>query len=128
MISLSLSGTAFQTKTGPVETFYATQIESPATLCLDVGFGENRTVALKFDSFGRTTSFGWNSEATGEEISGAVAGYASSLTGIAASLGGPSKLDDQKQEIDQLNTQLTLNQLRKCEAIIDAGGFTCPEN
>ncbi|MCP4896621.1 MAG: hypothetical protein GY906_06550 [bacterium] len=111
---------------GPNMTMHAAQLNSTGTLCLDVGFGESRTVGMKFDSFGRKTEFTWNSEARGEAISGAIAGYASGLTGIADSLEGTSELAAQKEEIDRLKTQKTLNELRQCEAIIEAGGYECP--
>ena len=127
-VDLRLAGSHYTNKTGPSATFYAAQLNDPSSLCLDVGFGESRSVSLKFDRYGRTTEFSWNSEARGEAISGAVAGYSSSLAGTAAALAGKSALALQKEEIDRLNTQKTLNQLRKCQAIIEAGGFTCPTN
>ena len=94
-------------------------------LCLDARFGESRTVDLTYDDFGRKLSFKWASEATAEAISGAVTGFASSISDIEGALSGPSQIEQQKEEISRLKTQKELNELRMCEEIIEAGGFQC---
>jgi len=103
----------------------AAQWADPAELCLDAGFGETRSVGLTFDKFGRTTSFDWNSEATAETVAGALAGAAPDLVTLHGAIRGPDEVALQKSEIEALQTQKTLNELRACEAVIAAGGFDC---
>lgn len=99
----------------------AAQWADPEKLCLDVGFGESRTVALNFDKYGRTTEFGWGSEATAATVSGAIAGYASDVAGIATALQG-RKLAKMKAEIDEIETEQKLSELHKCKMVREAGG------
>lgn len=104
------------------------QWNTPAQICLDVAFGEARNVGLKFDKFGRTNEFIWSSEATGATVAGAISGYATDAAAIATGMKskpGPTELEKQKAEIDALETQQKLNQLKACEEIIKAGGYTC---
>jgi hypothetical protein len=98
---------------------------APAKLCLDVGFGESRTVVLAFDSYGRTKDMNWSTEATAATVSTAFGGSIDSVAGLVTTLRGPSDLAKQKAQIDDLETQLKLNQLLACRAVIDAGGFDC---
>lgn len=104
------------------EAFPAAQLASANQLCIDVGFGEARTIKLAFDEFGRTTEFTWSSAATAETVSGAVAGYATDATALYGSLRGKSDLQKQKDEIDRIKTQNELDALRACEAAKAAGG------
>jgi hypothetical protein len=101
------------------------QWADPAQLCIDARLGESRTVAVTFDSFGRRTDFSWTAEATGETISGALAGIAPDAASVIGAIRGPSELARDKAELDRLQTQQQLNQLRRCKAILDAGGFDC---
>ena len=117
----SLKSSALEAK----KTLPLAQLEDPAELCLDVGFGESRTVGLKFDKFGQVTEFNFASEATGAAVAASLAGTATNASGILTTLRGASDLDKQKSEIDKLETQQKLNKLLACQAIIDAGGFDC---
>jgi hypothetical protein len=101
------------------------QWSKPARLCADVGFGEARTVGLTFNKYGQTTEFAWNSEARGETITGGIAGMAPDLVSFGKTVAGPSEIDEQKREIDRLETQQKLEALRACQRIKAAGG-TCP--
>lgn len=100
--------------------------ETPYELCLDAGFGENRTVNLAFDEFGRTAKFTWNSDARVESVTAGLAGAVTAANSVADGFDGSNQLERDKAEIEELTTQRTLNQLRACQAILDAGGFTCP--
>jgi len=110
------------------QTLAVAQWAQAARLCLDVGFGESRTVALTFDKFGRRSDFQWSTEATGATVATALAGSAEDLSSLATTIRGPSKLDRQKARIDELETQQKLNGLLACQAIIDAGGFDCGQD
>jgi hypothetical protein len=103
------------------------QWNDPAQLCLDVGFGESRSVSLAFDKFGQTKELSWATEARAANVAGALAGIAPDAVALRTALQGPSALADQKAEIDELETQQKLNKLRACRAILDAGGFNCDE-
>lgn len=109
------------------DTFTAAQHLPADKLCMDVGFGESRSVALTFDDFGRKTKFGWSSNATAVSASSAIAGIASTASEIKSSLEGPTVIEKQEEEIKKLETQKKLNELRACQAVIDAGGFDCDQ-
>lgn len=94
-------------------------------LCIDAGFGESRTNELAFDDFGHETSANWSSEARAATITGGIAGSAGDISTIVTTLAPPT-VKAEKAEIDQLQTQQTLNKLRACKAVIEAGGSTCP--
>lgn len=96
-----------------------------AQLCIDAGFGENRTINVAYDGFGRTTSLEWTSDATAENVTSAIAGYAPDINTIG-SMNKGATLAHQNAEIDRLKTQQSLNQWRACQEILDAGGYTCP--
>lgn len=95
-------------------------------LSLRVGFGGSKTVTLGLDEFGRRTSFSWESNARGEGITGGLLGLVESAGALR-----PAHTDEdlaaKKAQLEKLQTQLELNKLLKCEAILDAGGFKCPE-
>jgi hypothetical protein len=95
-------------------------------LSLRVGFGGSKTVTLGLDEFGRRTSFSWDSNARGEGISGGLLGIVEAAGGLRPAH-TDEDLDAKKVELERLQTQLELNKLLKCEAILDAGGFKCPE-
>lgn len=108
------------------KTVIASQFSRGRELCLDVGFGETRSIGLTFDEFGQTTEYAWTSEATGEGVSGVVAGSAESAATLAKTLRGKTDLEQQKAEVDELTTEQTLAGLRACKAIRDAGGTCTP--
>lgn len=105
----------------------AAQWAEAGKLCLDVGFGESRSVALDFDKYGRTTEFAWSSDATAATVTGAVAGYATEVEGLVATLEGPDDLTKKKAEIDEIETDQKLEELRRCKRIREAGGDCNPE-
>lgn len=119
------TGSALPDGSTASKALYAAQTQSPASLCLDVGFGESRSVALSFDEFGRTTTFEWSSNATAVSGSAAIAGLVSTADSLRSSLEGPSAIEAQEAEIKRLETQQRLNELKACEAIIKSGGFEC---
>lgn len=93
---------------------------------LKAGFAQSKNLALGLDEFGRRTSFGWSSGARGEEIFGSVQGIVEG----AAAYGTAKAAEDlkfMKGEVEELETQQKLNKLRKCQAVLDAGGFVCPD-
>jgi hypothetical protein len=104
------------------KTLAAAQFSPPGSLCLSVGFGESRNVALAFDEFGRTTSFAWSSSARAATISGAVAGSTGDVTSIISSIRGPGQTAKDKAEIERLDAEHRLNELRRCQAVYVAGG------
>jgi hypothetical protein len=102
------------------------QWADPVPLCLDAGFGEDRTVNLTFDKYGETTILDWTSEATAATVSGAIAGMAPDAVSAIQTL-HPSQDAVEKSEIERLQTRQQLNQLRHCQAVIDNGGYDCSQ-
>lgn len=90
------------------------------------GFGESKAVSLSFDEYGRRASFGWKSGARGEEVTGGLQGVVDAAAAFSAAWAG-QQVKDQKAVIDALETQQKLNKLRHCQAVIEAGGFVCPD-
>jgi hypothetical protein len=106
-------------------TFPAAQWNDPASLCLSVGFGESRSVALSFDKFGRTQEFTWSSDARAENITGALSGYADTLAPLRPKL-FPTEGERMQSEADRLELKQKLDKLRACELAKQNGG-TCAE-
>lgn len=102
------------------------QWADPVPLCLDAGFGEERTVNLTFDKYGETVTLDWTSEATAAMVSGAIAGMAPDAVSAIQTL-HPSQDAVEKSEIERLQTRQQLNQLRHCQAVIDNGGYDCSQ-
>jgi len=102
------------------------QWADPVPLCLDAGFGEDRTVNLTFDKYGETVTLDWTSEATAATVSGAIAGMAPDAVSAVQTL-HPSADAVEKSEIERLQTRQQLNQLRHCQAVIDNGGYDCSQ-
>ncbi|MGR4877054.1 hypothetical protein [Pseudoxanthomonas sp. LARHCG66] len=94
-------------------------------LPLTVGFGQARNLSLSLDEFGRRSTFGWTSNAQMEGITGGALGVVESAAALRASRES-ADLKSMKAEADELQMQLTLNKLRNCKAVIDAGGYNCP--
>lgn len=124
-VRVKAAGASFKGLDDATEVMPVAQWLGPAYLCADVGFGESRAITLAFDKYGRTKDFNWSSEATGAAVSGAIAGVTADVAGFAKSLRGPTELERQKQQIDELKTQKELNALLACQSVIDAGGFEC---
>ncbi len=95
-------------------------------LPLTVGFGGSKTVAMTLDEFGTRNSFSWSSGARGEEITGGAQSVVDAATAFKTARDGED-LRSQKAQIEELEAQQKLNKLRKCQAILDAGGFVCPD-
>ncbi|MDB5576622.1 MAG: hypothetical protein JWR80_1798 [Bradyrhizobium sp.] len=106
--------------------FVAAQLNGPAKLCLSVGFGENRTIALKFDKFGRTTEFTWNSDARAANVANALAGAAPDIKSAISTVQGASLASD-KVALDKLTTAEALRKARACAALIEQGAASCPK-
>ncbi len=104
----------------------AAQLNGPAKLCLSVGFGENRTIALKFDKFGRTTEFTWTSDARAANVANALAGAAPDIKSTVSTIQGASLASD-KLALDKLNTAEALRKARACAALIEQGAASCPK-
>lgn len=120
-VEVQRRGTALPPGTAAAKVMPAAQWTNPNNLCLDVGFGEQRSIDLSFNKFGQTTAFGWASEATAATVSGALAGYASDASAIVSTVRG-SELAAMKAEIDHIETEQKLEELRRCKRIRDAGG------
>jgi len=102
------------------------QWADPVPLCLDAGFGEDRTVNLSFDKYGEVTTLDWTSEATAATVSGAIAGMAPDAVTAIQTL-HPSEEAVEKAQIERLQTRQQLNELRHCQAVIDNGGYDCSQ-
>lgn len=107
------------------QIIYAAQLSEPTTLCLSTRFGESRTVNLKFDKFGRTSEFTWNAESKVANSLSAVAGYSTDTTASVKAFRGADLAKD-KIELDELTTKRALQKAKICDAVIEAGGTTCP--
>ena len=103
------------------------KVSGPTELCIDVRFGEDRTVNLAFDEYGRKKSMTWGSTARADTVMSSLAGYATTASGLVDTLGGQSDLERKTSEVTRLTTEQSYNRLKACEAIIEAGGYTCPE-
>jgi hypothetical protein len=90
---------------------------------LKAGFGQTRGVKMELDAFGRKTGMTLNSEARAEAITGGLVGIGDSLVTYA---NATSDLKERETRIKELETQQKYNKIMLCEAIIEAGGFTCP--
>jgi hypothetical protein len=94
-------------------------------LSTSVGLAQTRTIAFDLDAYGAKTSLTWKSDARAESIAGGVASAADAASTLLGKVQG-SDLAAQTIELNELQTQQKLNQLKRCKAILDAGGFVCP--
>lgn len=97
----------------------------PDQLCIDARFGENRTTNLTYDKFGRRTSFAWKSNASVEGATGGMPSLIDGANTLYTTLSSPGDLAIQKAEVGRLTIVQSYNQLKACEAIIEAGGYSC---
>lgn len=95
-------------------------------LRLDVRFAEAREIGMTFDQFGRKKTFKWSSEAAAENATSALASMAEGGVGVAKAARGQEELEAIEAESALLDARLKLNKLKACEAVIMAGGVTCP--
>jgi hypothetical protein len=119
-ITLWPAGDLFAAHTEVSQTIYASQLGGTRDLCISAGFGENRTVSLKMDKFGRVSEFTWNSDARGANITGALAGAAPDVASAVTAI-RDRKVNKEKQELDRINTEIQLRQARECLAKLQAG-------
>lgn len=108
-----------------IQVIPANQLSNPSQLCLTARFGENRSVNLKFDAYGRTTEFAWTADARAANVAGALSGSASDLSTTVTTLQGLSLAAD-KKELDKLTTEQSLKKAKACQALLDAGATSCP--
>lgn len=94
---------------------------------LSASFGQSKTLSLSLDEFGRKTSFGWISNASGEGIVSGLNTVGDSYNTYRTTRDGED-LAELKARLDELDTIKKLNALENCKAILDAGGFVCPES
>lgn len=94
-------------------------------LTFDPGFAERVTTSMTFDDYGRPITLGWNSTARAVAATQALTSTLDNVTAVVKAIQG-DEVADQKAEIDRLNTQLSLNKLRWCQAVIEAGGNCDP--
>ncbi|QIB08549.1 hypothetical protein GZ982_28775 [Pseudomonas fluorescens] len=80
---------------------------------------------MKFDKFGRTSEFTWNAESKVANSLSAVAGYSTDTTASVKAFRG-AELAKDKIELDELTTKRALQKAKICDAVIEAGGTTCP--
>ena len=114
-------GTAFinPSDVSQTQTLYVSQLSDPVPLCISAGFGENRTVSLTLDKFGRVTQFTWNSDATVANVSSAFAGASSDIATLLTL--DPAALRT-KAELDRVSNENQLIQALQCSAKLKAGG------
>jgi hypothetical protein len=128
VLTIVFEGRAYSDRQGTVavaKTFPISQWGGFTLLSTSVGLAENRTISFTLDEYGAKTSFGWKTDARAESISGGVAGVLDPVSTLASKIEGQN-LADENAEINELQTQQKLNQLRACQAVIEAGGYTCP--
>jgi len=94
-------------------------------LTFNPGFAERVTTSMTFDDYGRPVTLGWNSTARAVAATQALTSTLDNMTAVVKAIQG-DEVADQKAEIDRLNTQLSLNNLRWCQAVIEAGGNCDP--
>ena len=124
--SLAITAAGMSLASGPLSAqgkFPIPQWGVIRILPLSAGFGSNRETSLTLDKFGRVTAAKWTSAARAENVTSVLAGLADQANGVVAA---NSRTAREKSEIDQLQTQQTLNRLRACREILDAGGSACP--
>jgi hypothetical protein len=130
LLTLVAAGSGFgnqQTKRLKAVTLPVPQWGEFSYLALDVGIAESRTVGVTLDEYGRRTAMSWKSDARAETLTGAVTSELDAGSNLKKSIDG-RELSKQKSEIETLQTQQTLNKLKFCEDVIQAGGYTCPAN
>lgn len=101
------------------------QLNPNSSLCLSTTFGENRTISLKMDKFGRVTELIWVSDAQLANITSAIAGTAPDVGTTYEGVRDLGVARD-KLELTRLQTEQSLRKARQCQAILDAGGTQCP--
>lgn len=124
------AGNIQDVETGDVlgkETLIVPQWGTVSYLPLNVGFGSSRTVKMALDAYGRKQSFSWNSEATGETITGGAVSMLDAASGAVSASRSPSEQEDMTAEIAAIKARIELDQLRKCELIRDGGGTDCSD-
>lgn len=94
-------------------------------LPLRVGFGKSVNFAMGFDENGHKVSQTWDATARGTSLLGAASSITDAAVGAYRTIDG-EHLAEQKAEVDRLNTLKAYNQAKHCEAVLAAGGFTCP--
>jgi hypothetical protein len=94
-------------------------------LPLRVGFGKSVNFAMGFDENGHKVSQTWDATARGTTLLGAASSITDAAVGAYRTIDG-ERLAEQKAEVDRLNTLKAYNQAKHCEAVLAAGGFTCP--
>ena len=93
---------------------------------LAVGLADEVSVSAAFDEFGRQTTLGWTSNARLEGIVNGVQGVATEYQTAKGTIDGEQLAEDLAR-IAELEAQQKRNKLEACAAIIESGGFTCPE-
>lgn len=96
-------------------------------LDLTAGFAEDKSISLSLDEFGRKTKFGWSSNARGEGVVSGLNTIAEPITTYQTTKEGEN-LADMKARVNELDTRQKLNKLENCKAILDSGGFVCPDS
>jgi hypothetical protein len=78
--------------------------------------------------FGSKTSFSWKSQARAENATAALSSIVTGASGLVTAARAPdtSQVTEWQRQITELETQMKLNKLIKCQAAIQAGGTECP--
>ncbi len=95
-------------------------------LPLSVGFGQSKNVSLSLDPFGKKEKFGYSSEARGSGIVKGLNTINDAIQLRQATLDG-EELKEMQSKVLELETQQKLNKLENCRAILENGGFVCPD-
>lgn len=97
-------------------------------LALDVNRGQSRAVGMTFDQFGRKQTLKWTSDATAENVTGALADIADAGAKAVKAVKGedePSEVDAMKAEADEIETRTRLMKAKACQAIDAVGLPVC---
>ena len=124
-ILLTPQGAAFENPKPTTLDVAASQFDAPARLCVSTAFGENRTVVLAFDPFGRTTKLTWSADARLANAVGAAATSAPDAAALITDVRG-ARLARDKDDTARLAAENALRIARTCRAALDAGAVVCP--
>lgn len=96
-------------------------------LSLTAPFAQSRTIKFELDPFGRKTSFGFASEASAEAITGGLLAAVDAGGALDKATANQTEHQKRLEKIAELEAQQKYNKLIRCEEIIAAGGYLCPD-
>ena len=96
-------------------------------LPLSAAFGDSRALKMELDPYGRVVALGIVSEARGEVLTAGLIATSDAGTALKATLARPTEFQQQVAKIAELEALQKYNKLIKCEEVLKAGGYTCPD-